>query len=279
MDGGQILSLETLATAAPSRRQRLTACLVCLAFAAATFALLPIASRPLPPMPGFIPAYQSALIAVYALTTYLFFSEYRRARSVPLLILGAGSLYVSLTVFLQILSFPGVFAPERLLGSGPDTTIWLWTFWHLGPPLFALGYAALEGDGRRRPEPRGRSAWLGWLAAGLTVATAAAVALGVTRFVHLLPKSVEGDNYTQLTTSGIGPAVLAVSVIALAVLWRQTRLRTALQLWLAVSLFLLVLDNAVTLPGAARGTVGWLAGRLGALLSGVMLLAVYVRQV
>lgn len=37
------------------------------------------------------------------------------------------------------------------MGDGPDTTTWLGTYWHLGPPLFALPYAIMEG-GRRPPQ-------------------------------------------------------------------------------------------------------------------------------
>gem|GEM_PF-857207 len=272
-------ALETLATAQAGRRQRLLAAAVSLVFGAVTLALLPYASRPIPPMPSFVPVYQSALIVVYGLTTYLFLTQYRRTRSGSLLVLGTGSLYVTLIVLLQMLSFPNVLAPGRLVGSGPDTTTWLWTFWHVGPPLFALPYAVMEGGGRDRTVAPSRVGQVGLLAIGGTVAAVALTGLVVARYVHLLPKSVEGDDYWLLTTSGVGPAVVALTVLALLVLCWTTRLRTVLQLWLAVSLLLLVFDNMVTLPGAARGTVGWFAGRLEALVAGFILLGVYLREV
>ncbi|ACS39451.1 Hypothetical protein MexAM1_META1p1592 [Methylorubrum extorquens AM1] len=245
-------TLETLATARAGLRQRLLAGLVSLVFGAVTLALLPFANLPIPPMLGFVPVYQSALVVVYGLTTFLFLTQYRRTRSASLLVLGTGSLYVTLVVFLQMLSFPNVLAPGRILGSGPDTTTWLWTFWHVGPPLCALPYAILEGDGRSRTVAPARAAAVALLAMAATVAAAALTAVVVTRYVHLLPKCVEGDDYWLLTTSGVGPAVVALTVLALAVLCWTTRLRTVLQLWLAVSLLLLVFDNMITLPGAAR---------------------------
>ena len=272
-------TLETLATARAGLRQRLLAGLVSLVFGAVTLALLPFANLPIPPMPGFVPVYQSALVVVYGLTTFLFLTQYRRTRSASLLVLGTGSLYVTLVVFLQMLSFPNVLAPGRILGSGPDTTTWLWTFWHVGPPLCALPYAILEGDGRSRTVAPARAAAVALLAIAATVAAAALTAVVVTRYVHLLPKCVEGDDYWLLTTSGVGPAVVALTVLALAVLCWTTRLRTVLQLWLAVSLLLLVFDNMITLPGAARGTVGWFTGRLEALVAGFILLGVYLREV
>jgi signal transduction histidine kinase len=272
-------TLATLATARAGRRQRLLAGLVSLVFGSVTLALLPFAAQPILPMPGFVPVYQAALIVVYGLTTYLFLTQYRRTRSGPLLVLGTGSLYVTLVVLLQMLSFPNVLAPGRILGGGPDTTTWLWTFWHIGPPLFALPYALMEGHGRSQTVAPGRVAAVGLLAIAGTIATAALTAVVVTRYVDLLPKSVEGDDYRLLTTSGVGPGVVALTVLALAALCWTTRLRTVLQLWLAVSLLLLVFDNMVTLPGAARGTVGWFTGRLEALVSGFILLGVYLREV
>ena len=269
----------TLATTPAGTAQRRLAALVCLVFAAATVALVPVAALPMAPMPGFVPAYQAALIAVYAVTTYLFFAQYRRTRSVPLLLLATGSLYTTLIVSVQLLSFPNLFGTGRILGTGPDTTTWLWTFWHVGPPLFAIPYAILEGGGRRPPVSPERAARVGWGAVAATLVAVGLITLLVARHVAWLPKSVEGDDYRLLTTSGVGPAVVALTVLSLVILCWTTRLRTVLQLWLAVSLFLLVLDNAVTLPGAARGTVGWLTGRLGALLAGIIVLAVYLREV
>ena len=279
IDHARPADLSTLATAATSRGQRVFALAVAAAFTAITGWLVPSAAQPMAPMPGFVASYQSALIAVYAVTTALFFAQYRRTRSVPLLVLGAGSLYTTLIVVLQLFSFPNVFAPIRLLGDGPDTTTWLWTLWHVGPPLFALPYAIMEGDGQPRfvaPAAVDRVAVLTLLA---VFAGVAALAYLVTAYVHLLPKIVQGDDYWLLTTSGVGPAVVALTVITLATLCWTTRLSSVLQLWLAVSLFLLVLDNLITLPGAARGTVGWFAGRVEALIAGAIVLGVYLREV
>ena len=273
------LDLSTLATAAPSRRNRWFATVVAVAFGLLTLVLVPVAASPIGPMPGFVASYQAALITVYAVTTALLFTQYRRTRSVSLLVLAAGSLYTTLIVAVQLLSFPGIFAPGRILGAGPATTTWLWTLWHLGPPLFALPYAIMEGDRRRRLVPAGSEGRVGTLAALATLAAVGVLSWIVIDFVDYLPRSVEGDDYWLLTTSGIGPGVVFLNVLALAILCWTTRLRSVLHLWLAVSLLLLLFDNLVTLPGAARGTVGWFAGRLEALAAGMILLGVYLREV
>ncbi|MEH3061544.1 MAG: MASE4 domain-containing protein [Methylobacterium radiotolerans] len=230
-------------------------------------------------MPGFIPAYQSALIVVYAVTTYLFYAQFRRARAASLLALAAGSLYVALIVAIQLLTFPDVFSTGRILGSGPGTTAWLWAFWHVGPPTFVLAYAVLEGRGRSPLFAREHVRRIAWLSASAVVCAVSLVTFGVLDHVDLLPTVSTGDSYWPLITTGVGPTVVALNVLSLAALCWRTRLRSVLQLWLAVALFLLLLDNMVTLPGASRGSVGWFAGRIGALAAGVIVLWVYLRKV
>ena len=125
------------------------------------------------------------------------------------------------------------------------------------------------GSGRRRRwRRRGAIA-----AAGLTAVLA-------TAGLPFLPDQVTGDDYTAMVRSGVGPAVQALTVIALAVVWRRTRGgRSALDLWLLVSLALLVLDNTLTLLGAARATIGWYAGRIEATVSAFVILWAYLHEV
>jgi signal transduction histidine kinase/CheY-like chemotaxis protein len=271
--------LSTLANSVAHRKQRVFAGAFCLVVLAVGVALGPQAPRILPAMPGFVACYQAALIVVYALSAYLFFAQFKRTHSCALLVLGIGALYTTLIVALQLLTFPNIFGLGRVLGSSPETTTWLWTFWHLGPPLFALPYAIMEGDGRARVIRRGRVAAVGWLAALATAASVGVVGVVVTRFVDHLPHQVEGDDYSLLTTSGVGPALVALTALVLIVLCATTRLRTVLQLWLAVALFLLIGDSVITMMGGARGSVGWVAGRLEALVAGTVVLGVYLREI
>ena len=55
-------------------------------------------------------------------------------------------------VVVHGLSFPGLFRRDGLLGAGPQTTAWLYAFWHLGFPIAVIAYAWLkdESSGRRR---------------------------------------------------------------------------------------------------------------------------------
>ena len=269
----------TVATDPPARAPRRAAAVLCLLAVAVTACLLPVAAWPGPALPGFILINQTALAAAYGLSAWVLFAQFKRARSVPLLLIAAGTLYTAAIVILQLLSFPGVVAGGRVLGAGPDTTTWLWTFWHLGPPACALAYALAL---RRGPAPiaPGRARRAAGAAAVLALAAAGASATVATLGLPWLPHQVTADNYSALTTSGVGPAVQVLTLAALAAVWRATRGRqTALDLWIGVSLLLLVLDNLLTMVGGARGSVGWYAGRIGATVSAFLILWAYLHEV
>ena len=282
MDIGYTLAPPHLqfAGAPADSHHRRPASILCLAVAAITVGLLPFAASTGPVLPGFILINQTALVVAYGLSAWVLFAQFRRSRSVALLLIAGGTLYTAAIVALQLLTFPGVVAKGRVLGAGPQTTTWLWTFWHLGPPLCTLAYAAAV----RRVQPRlVRSERVGAAAliaamSGLAAAGAAAVisCLGL----NWLPDQVTGDDYAALTSSGVGPSVQVLTLLALAAAWRVTQTRrTVLEVWIAASLALLVLDNILTMAGGARGSVGWYAGRINALVSAFVFLWSYLQEV
>jgi len=270
----------TVATEPPTHGPRRAAVWLCLLALVATACLLPIAARPGPVLPGFVLMNQTALVSVYGLSAWVLFAQFRRARSLPLLLIAGGTLYTAVIVALQLLSFPGVVAGGRVLGAGPETTTWLWTFWHLGPPACALTYAVALRDGRPVLVAPGRAGPAAAMTALLALSAAVATALVATLGLPWLPHQVTGDDYSALTASGIGPAVQLLAAAALAVVWRATRGRqTALDLWIAVSLVLLILDNFLTMAGGARASVGWYAGRIEATVSAFVILWAYLHEV
>ena len=260
--------------------QRRAVAVLCAIAAAFTLCLLPSAGRPGPVFPGFVLIDQTALVAAYALSAWVLFAQFRRDRSLPLLLLGAGTLYTACIVLLQLLSFPGVAAAGRVLGAGPETTTWLWNFWHLGPPACAVAYVAASREGRPARVAPARAWIAAVLAAALALAAAAASAWVATAGLPWLPHQVTGDDFSAVTTSGIGPALELLTVAAFAALWRTSRgRRSVLDLWLAASLALLVMDNLLTMAGGSRGSVGWYSGRVIAAVSAFVILWAYLTEV
>jgi PAS domain S-box-containing protein len=226
-------------------------------------ALLPFAKHPLPAIRGFIPLYQSALIVNDIITAILLFGHLHSQRSRRMAILAFGYLFTALIVIVHMLSFPGMFAPAALLGAGPQTTAWIYMFWHAGLPLFVIAYAG----------PQDRPAARSFLIAGAAavVLLVAALTLVATVAEYALPVLVEGNRYAQayFITS---LCVWAVSPIALFALKRKTP-RSVLDLWLAVVMVVWIFDIALSaLLNSGRFDLGFYAGSIYGLLASAFVL-------
>ena len=270
----------TFATAEATPRQRRIALAFSAAMLALTLVLVPQAADRMPAIPGFLALNQGALLVVHGLTSWLLFSQFARARCLGLLTLAAGMLFTTLVVLAQLVCFPDMLTPGIAVGQGAGTLTWLWTFWHVGIPIVALPYALIQRNPHRRLVPADQVAPVRWAAVAIAVLAAAVTALVCAGFADHLPAVSDPDGgYRALTRSGIGPAVIALNLVALVVLAWATRLRRVLQLWLAVSLFILLLDNVITDLGATRATFGWLLGRVEALVAGLAVLGIYIAEV
>jgi diguanylate cyclase (GGDEF)-like protein len=168
----------------------------------------------------------------------------------------------------------------QLVGSTPATTSWLWTFWHLGPTIFTFSYLAARWSGGplRNASPRSTERAIIRAAVGAVLLVGLATAAS-TWALPWLPTIVAGDDYRTLTTSGVGPAVLLATLASLAVLALRTRCSTQVELCLAISLALLVMDDVLTLLGGSRLSVGWYAGRAEAALSAATLLGLFLLEI
>jgi signal transduction histidine kinase len=272
----------TLASEPASRRQRALAGVTTGCMLAATLMLLPFASQPGPAFPGFLMLNQMALFMAYALGAWVLYVQFHRGRSLSLLLSAAASLFTAGAMVLQLASFPGVFGPgsTRLLGNGPETTTWLWTFWHAGPPALGLAYASTVRRERAASFRRENASLAVGVSLAVTLLLIAAFGAISTVLLPWLPQQTDGDNYYAFVRSGVGPGLLLFTLVALAALWRKTRAnRTVLELWLTVSLALLALDSLLTQVGGMRGSVGWYAGRVGALISALAVLWAYLHEV
>jgi diguanylate cyclase (GGDEF)-like protein len=268
-------SAHTADLATPGQRKR--AILACLLIALVISALVPVSTIRLPNIPAFLPAYQTVLITAYLITAYLIFGFYRANRSVSLLYLCAGCIYTAVILIAQFLSIPNLLITKGATIGGPQTTIWLWCFWHMGPPLAIFGYALSEclRPGLIAPEPYRVVHWFG---IALSVALAASI-IAVTTFHDWLPILQVNGDFRKITTTGIAPGIQAMTLIALLLLWRATGFRTTLNTWLAVALVALLMDSAITMAAGSRLTIGWYVGRMNALLSAVIMLLIYLREI
>ncbi len=268
-----------LATQIPGPEQRR------LAFAVVGISLLffvaaaPFAKMPLPRIWAFVPIYQSALVVCDLITASLLIGQFRILQSRALVALAAGYLFTALLAAAHTLSFPGLFAPTGLLGAGPQTTAWLYMFWHSGFPLFVLAYAFLK-DAPASAAAKRRTSQGGAVVAGAIAGVFALAALAVwlaTADKELLPPIMAGSHYTPVMKFVV-TGVWVCSLLALAALWRR-RPHSVLDLWLMVVLCAWLLDVGIgAVLNAGRFDLGFYAGRAYGLLAASFVLVVLLLE-
>ena len=269
------LTLATMPVAAPERRLAFAV----IAVSAALFvAVAPLASRPLAPVPAFLPAYQSALVVLDLVTATLLFGQFRIVRSPALLALAGGYLFSAAMACAHALSFPGLFSATGLLGSGPQTTAWLYFFWHLGFPAALAAYAWVRDDERPAPPaPLGGAAKPIALAAAFALGAAAAFTVLATLGQAALPTLMRGNG--DLAAKYVIAWITALATLATLPLLARRRPRSVLDLWLMVVACAWLFDVALAaVLNAGRYSVGWYAGRVYGLLASSFVLLVLVAE-
>jgi signal transduction histidine kinase len=179
-------------------------------------------------------------------------------------------------VVAHALAFPGAFSPTGVLGSGLQSAVWLYWFWHAGLPLAIIGYALLKDTGRVADVAFRRRA------ISLSVAIIPALVVGLfwfaTQHHDLLPITFVDVRPLSLFRRVIGGMViLTLGTVALWLLW--TRQRTLLDQWLVVALCALLLEVALaSVLSAGRYNLSWYAGRFYQLVTATVVMVVLLAE-
>ena len=258
-----------------SQSERRLAYGVILASVAAFAVIAPFAQVKLPPVAAFIPIYQSALTLNDLITAALLFCQFGIARQRSLLVLACGYVFTAGMTVAHTLSFPGLFAPSGLLGAGPQTTAWLYMFWHGGFPLAVIVYTLLDRGPDRLGWPQGRAIVASVLATLLVVVGLMAL---TTVGQSLLPSIMEGNGYTPVMIFVIS-SVWALSCLALVFLWLR-RPHSVLDIWLMVVMCAWLFDIALSaVLNAGRYDLGFYAGRIYGLMAASFVLMVLMAEI
>ena len=260
-----------LANAPSGAKERRIATAVIAVSLALFFAVSPFAQIKLKAVWAFMPIYETALIATDTTTVLLLIAQARTTRSKALLVLAAGYLFSACMTVAHGLSFPGLFTSTGLLGAGPQTTAWIYMFWHGGFPLFVIAYALLRGkSGDQLPS---RSGMPIVVTATLVIVAVVAMTLVATVGHDGLPRIMNGSSRTSTLIVAV-VIVWLMSLAALTVLWRR-RARTVLDVWLSVVMIAWLLDIALaSVLNGTRFDVGFYAGRIYGLLATSFVLGV-----
>jgi PAS domain S-box-containing protein len=261
--------LSTLPASKADRRLALTV----VGISVVLFVLaVPYAGVPLTPVPAFVASYQSALAVNDIITAVLLYSQFGALRTRALLLLASGYLFTAAAASVHALSFPGLFAPEGLLGGGSQTTVWLYMIWHGVFPLLVLGYAlSKDRDGGPRVRQSTGKAILSSVAA--VVIAMAAFSWLVSERYDALPALLSAGRYT-VTMIVVVCAVWFFSLAALTVLYFRTP-HSVIDVWLMIVLCAWLFDVALSaIVDVARFDLGFYAGRIYGLCAASLVLAV-----
>ena len=271
--------LSTLPARADQRRAASVVELVsCLVF----FALVPFVRTQLPRIDAFIPAYQAALVVSDLVTAILLLGQFGVLGSRALLVLATGYLFTAFMATVHALTFPGLFTPTGLLDAGPDSTAWIYMFWHAGFPFAVIFYALLkraDTAGAGTPDDIVRPTRLRIPFAILTVAaTATALTALATAGRGLLPVIMNGNQMAPGNAYVVYP-VWALSFVALGVLW-SCRPHSVLDTWLMAVVCAWIAEIPLSaIFNGGRFTLGYYAGRLYGLAAATFVLAVLLLEI
>lgn len=268
-----------LSSLSPSRAQRRLAVAVVLALLVA-FSITegPLSTIQLGRIDAFIPAYATAMFVNDSITAVLLFAQFSILRSRALLAIASGYLYTALIVIPWMLTFPGVFTPDGLLGAGLQSTSWLYTLWHAGFATFVIAYSLLKNDDLSKRLWRGSAAAAILWSVALTAAVVWAAAYIVTAGDALMPRiNLDPLHFSTLWLYIAGCLALS-SALAVILLW--IRRRSVLDLWLMVVMCAYVIEIClIAFPIPARFSFGWYAGRFFGLVSSSLLLFVLLYEI
>jgi signal transduction histidine kinase len=229
-------------------------------------------------VPSFVAVYTTAMFVTDSITAILLFAQFSILRSRAILAIASGYLFTALLIVPYVLAFPGVLAPDGVIG-GLQTSAHLYLLWHCGFPLFVIAYALLKDEAQGRRQARGtvgaaifRS--VVWTAAAATTVTALSLRDGAP-----LPRiMLDQSRFVPEWPWVVGAPIAALCTLALIVLWR--RRRSILDLFLMVVLCAYLIEIPPHyFPFPARFSTGWYAVRITSLLSSSIVLVVLLYEI
>jgi len=269
------MNFATLETSAPARRVVLAASAAMLLVAA--FAVWQ-GRAAAPAIPAVLPTLTGCMIVADFMSAYVLFAEFNRTRLPWLLAIAAGYALTALVAVPYILTFPAVFAPHGLFGPSEQTSVHLWTVWHLAFPSLVV-VAVTVG---RLPSEHIVSRAAARSAITMTIiACIVAASLVPVLLISLdsrLPLMLNDGHFTPAVRLVVLPAIMFVDVVALIVLYARTRNRIRIAMWLFIALLASSLDALMALVGE-RYAIVWYVGKLFMMLASAVMLSAFIGEI
>ncbi|WP_175718762.1 sensor domain-containing diguanylate cyclase [Burkholderia anthina] len=261
-----------------TRRQLWFGALTALVILLALGVAMPHVNVALPAVEPFMPMCALTVFTTASIAAFFLGAQFTVTRQPVLGALGGAYAFTALAVALQLLTFPGVFAPHGLLGARPQSAAWMWVFWHAGFPCFVM--AALFVRERLTHLPIGPTQIRWWTVALVGGPALAAALLCVLALNVALPPAFRPPgNGAVLPVNEIELIVWLLNALALVAVLVAGRLRTMLDMWLAIAVLACLTDTTLNLLTTNRFTVGWYLARVFSMFTPGVLVCVLAWEV
>jgi signal transduction histidine kinase len=230
---------------------------------------------------SFVAVYTTAMFVTDSITAILLYAQFSIMRSRAILVIASGYLFSAFLIVPYVLAFPGVLAPNGVVG-GLQTTAHVYLLWHCAFPLFVIGYALLKDEHRSKRFSQVEVSSAIFRSVALTAAGAAAAMFVCIKSEvgdRLLPRIMLDEyRFVPEWPYVVGVPIAALCTLALVVLW--VRRRSILDLFLMVVLCAYLIEippHYYPVPG--RFSTGWYAVRVTSLLSSSIVLVVLLYEI
>jgi two-component sensor histidine kinase len=254
-----------------------TTVVIAVAYALCSIALLAVAARPGPVLPGVSAFFAAGVFVTELATAFLLFVRFREVRIFSLLVLACAYLYSSLMALPYLLTFPGAMLRDVSVIGTSQSVAWIFILWIFGFSLLSLGAAVAEAMRGTSVATADRASSLTWIAAFVVMAVVVAVVAVAVAAYDRLPLLVGPDGWTGLDKflSYVNMSMLAAAVFTILLTVRPDN---EIFLWFSLALTAMFFGNVLSTFGGGRFTIGWSFSRLSWVFSGCALFLYFMGQ-
>ena len=204
----------------------------------------------------YVPIVDAVMFLAELVVAALLYAQAAVFRSRALTVLATGFALAAFMLIPHVLTFPGVFAPDGLLGAGVNTTAWIYTVRRMVFPIAIVLYVWLRqakpSSGDRKKQSN--ETVLPWVMAAIVLTVV--VTLVATRGHDLLPSFYLNRLDRHPTNAATFHFVVFTFYLCATVVLFLNR-KSVLDMWLLVALSGWAAEAFLNLQLHARFTAGW----------------------
>lgn len=265
-------AIENIVAAPATPADKRWAGLVASVLVALFIVAIPFSPRRALEVPAFVPSVVGAGVVALVLTAVLIYVQYRIERDLKLALLALAYGYAALMQTFYILTFPGIFSSDGLLGAGLQTAPILYVASHVGFGLFVIAVGVAGRRNLRVPRDGVR------IISVVTLVVSCAIVALATAGYRWIEAPVTGNAYQAIWIHYAVPLMAGEMLVALLVL--SDGFKTVTSVWLSV--VLLARAVAILTGGelsSGRYSFGWYASRVEEFAAAIVVLAVFLVKI